>query len=131
MSRKSAFLAIIASIMLPFAAISVATAADGERITTSLEIRHVQPLLRRITHVLNGGFERADADRLAAEIRAMRSNQPMSWSFTVKYRGAEHPLQVRALLDDLGTVDLDFTTSATLATALRVDIDAYLNAHNL
>lgn len=106
-------------------------AADGMRITTSLEIRHVQPMLRRIASALQGGFQRAEADRVAAEIRTMPANQPTSWSFTVRYHGSDHPLQVRALLDELGTVDLDFATSAELAPALRTNVDAYLNAYNL
>lgn len=106
-------------------------ATETERITTSVEIRHVQPLLRRVSHVAGQGFERLEADKLAARIRTMPANQPMSWSYTVKFHGAEQPLQVRALLDELGTVDLDFSTSPVLASALRLDIDNYLNAHNL
>ena len=124
-------MSLIAAIMLALLLFSPGHAADAERITTSLEIRHVQPLLRKIAHALNGGFGRAEADRLAAEIRTMPANKPTGWTFTVRYHGAEHPLQVRALLDELGTVDLDFATSAMLAPVLRADVDSYLNAHNL
>ena len=129
--RKLRILLLSASIMCCFSVIPQLEGAEAARITTSVEIRHVQPLLRRVAHVLQGGFERADADRLAAEIRKMPANQPMSWSFTVHYHGGDHPLQVRALLDELGTVDLDFATSAGLAPVLRNDVDTYLNAHNL
>ena len=106
-------------------------AADAKRITTSVELRHVQPLLRRVASPLQGGFGRGEADKLAAEIRAMPANQPMSWSFNVRYRNAEYLLQVRALLDELGTVDLDFSASGELVSALRSNVDAYLNSHNL
>jgi hypothetical protein len=118
-------------IALLFSVNGAVSAAENARITTSVEIRHVQPLLRKVAHGLEGGFQRAEADRLAAEIRTMPANQSMSWSFTVRYRGVDHPLQVRALLDELGTVDLDFATSAALAPVLRSGVDTYLNAHNL
>jgi hypothetical protein len=125
MASKKAFLVAIIAVVSLFATISPVDAAD------SVELRHVQPLLRRVAHRIERGFSRNDADHLAAEIRAMPSEQPMSWSFQVHYQGADHALEVRALLDELGTVDLDFSTSAALAPALRTDVDAYLNAHNL
>ena len=129
--QKSLIMALFSVMTLALSGIRSVEADEAARITTSVEIRHVQPLLRRVAHVLQGGFGRAEADRLAAEIRTMPANQPMSWSFTVRYHGGDHPLQVRALLDELGTVDLDFATSPGLAPALRSDVDAYLNAHNL
>jgi hypothetical protein len=129
--RKAINFLLIASICVALSAIVPVLAADDQRITTSVEIKHVQPLLRRVAHVLEQGFSRSDADRLAAEIRAMPADQSRSWTFKVSYQHVEHPLEVRALLDELGTVDLDFSTSAALGKVLRTDVDAYLNAHNL
>lgn len=129
--RKATKFLLMASIFFTLSAIIPVLAADEQRITTSVEIKHVQPLLRRVAHLLERGFSRSDADRLAAEIRAMPADQSRSWTFKVSYQHVDHPLEVRALLDELGTVDLDFATSAALGTALRTDVDAYLNAHNL
>ena len=130
-NRKVIFKSLIAAIMFLLASISPIMAADATRITTSVEIKHVQPLLRRVAHLMDQGFTRADADKVAAEIRTMPSEQPKSWSFQVRHEGGMHPLEIRALLDELGTVDLDFSTSPVLASSLRTDIDAYLNSHNL
>lgn len=129
--KKWVSFAAIASIMSVFVTIMPASAADATRITTSVEIKHVQPLLRRVAHLMDQGFTRTEADKLAAEIRAMPAEQPKSWSYQVRYEGAMHPLEIRALLDELGTVDLDFATSPALAPVLRTDLDAYLNSHNL
>ena len=123
-TRRVLFLLLCSANML-------VSAADSVRITTSVELRHVQPLLRRVAHVLETGFGRSDADGVASEVRVMPADQPMSWSFTVRYRRASHPLQVRALMDELGTVDVDFSTSAELAPVLRAEVDAYLNSHGL
>jgi len=105
-------------------------AADSVRITTSFEAKYTEAVLRQVAKVVNSGFSRGDADRLAREIDGMKADQPMVWQLQVGYQGGTHPLQVRALLDDLGMVDLDFTTTAALAPALRAAVDGYLNAHN-
>lgn len=124
-------IAKIAMILLLCSANGLVSAADAVRITTSVELRHVQPLLRRVAHVLDTGFGRSDADGISSEVRVMPADQPKSWGFTVRYRRASHPLQIRALMDELGTVDLDFSTSAELAPVLRAEVDAYLNSHGL
>ena len=36
---------------------------------------------------------------------------------------------IRALLDDLGMIDLDFATTPELAPAVRSAVDSYLNGH--
>lgn len=130
-SRNGSIYGLTVAMLWLMAAIVPSRAADATRITTSVEIKHVQPLLRRVAHVMDQGFTRTEADKLAAEIRAMPAEQPKSWSYQVRYEGGMYPLEIRALLDELGTVDLDFATSPALARALRTDLDAYLNSHNL
>ncbi len=56
---------------------------------------------------------------------------PKSWDFTTLYKGSSQPLQVKALLDDLGMVDLDFATTAAVAPQVRAAVDGYLNSRNL
>jgi hypothetical protein len=106
------------------------TAAESVRITTSFEAKYTEAVLRQVAKVVTTGFSRGDADRLAREIDGMKADQPMSWQFQVVYQGSTHPLQMRALLDDLGMVDLDFTTTGILAPALRAAVDGYLNARS-
>ena len=130
-ARKVFNFTLMASICIVLSAFVPTSAAEEQRITTSVEIKHVQPLLRRVAKALEQGFSRSDADRVAAEIRAMPADKSRSWTFKVTYQHVEHPLEIRALLDELGTVDLDFSTSAALGKVLRTDVDAYLNAHNL
>lgn len=129
--KYSWIMLVLASIIIEQSLSSAYCAEETTRITTSIEIRHVQPLLRRVSHQIDGGFTRADADHLADEIRSIHSETPMTWTYTVRSKGLEYPLQVRVLLDELGTVDLDFSTSPVLAPLLRSAVDSYLNAHNL
>jgi hypothetical protein len=105
--------------------------ADTARVTTSFEVRHAESVLRQVAKVVESGFTRSDADRLAREIDRMRPDQPMNWQFQVVYRGVTYALRVQALLDDLGMVDLDFATDAALAPSLRSAVDGYLNSRNL
>lgn len=130
-TRRAVIVSLSAVIMSLLAVNHDASAADGGRITTSVELKHVQPLLRRVARLTEKGFGRAEADRVSAEIRAMPANQPRSWSFQIQYEQGNYPLEVRALLDELGTVDLDFATQGSLTAAVRNEVDTYLNAHNL
>ena len=137
-SLKHATWAVKASIVLAFAAISaayapivVAAGVDQSRITTSFEVKHTEAILKRIAKLFSGGFQKGDAERLSAEIHGMHSDQPREWTFSVVYQGQTYQLQVRALLDDLGMVDLDFATDKALAPEVRTAVDGYLNARNL
>src|SRR5450631_775089 len=136
-SRNSIW-AITASIMLLSASISavhapisMAAGVDQSRITTSFEVKHTEAILKRIAKLFSGGFQKGDAERLSAEIHRMRADQPRDWTFSVIYQGQTYQLQVRALLDDLGMVDLDFATDKALAPEVRTAVDGYLNARNL
>jgi hypothetical protein len=49
----------------------------------------------------------------------------------VPWQGGSRPLRIRALLDDLGNVDLDFSTTPDVAPQIRRGVDGYLNSRGL
>jgi hypothetical protein len=112
---------------------SVAVAEEPAlvRVTSSFELKHAGAVLRQVSKLFSGGFARGDADTLAHNIDALKADQPQAWRYTVTYQGAGYPLEVRARLDDLGMLDLDFSTTAALAPAVRKAVDGYLNARGL
>ena len=133
---------LIALIALPSAAIIVDQLGNGAaqaaestnapgltRVTTSFDVRHAAAVLKAASRPLSGGFGRAEAERVSHEIDGLKADQPKVWRFDVQYQGRPQPLEIRALLDDLGMIDLDFATSAELAPVLRSAVDAYLNSH--
>jgi hypothetical protein len=102
------------------------------RVTSSFEIKYASAVLRQVARLFGAGFVRADADALAHNIDALKADQPQEWQYTVTYQKVSgYPLRVRARLDDLGMLDLDFSTTAALAPAVRNAVDGYLNAHGL
>jgi hypothetical protein len=134
MLARSVSWAVIAANMLLFAVIvqHSAGAVDAPtRVTTSFELKHTEAVLKRVSKVFSAGFDRAEAERLAAEIAAMAADTPKSWNYATLYKGVSQPLQVKALVDDLGMVDLDFAASAEVAPAVRAAVDGYLNSRNL
>lgn len=101
------------------------------RITSSFEVRYAGPLLRRLARLFQAGFGRRDAEALLRQIDALPADQPRTWKYEVTYKGVRYPLRVRALLDDLGMLDLDFFTADALAPRIRAAVDDYLNARGL
>lgn len=102
------------------------------RVTSSFELKHAPAVLRQVARLFSGGFARGDVEALARNIDALKADQPQEWQYTVTYQGvAGYPLRVRARLDDLGMLDLDFSTAAALAPAVRNAVDGYLNARGL
>jgi hypothetical protein len=100
-------------------------------VTSSFELKYASAVLRQVGKLFSAGFVRSDAEELRKEIDALEADQPKVWRYTVVYRGASYPLQVRAELDDLGMLDLDFFTVPQLAPPVRRAVDGYLNAHGL
>ena len=45
----------------------------------------------------------------------------------MQYKGKAQQLEIRALMDDLGMIDLDFATGSDAAPAVRAAVDGYLN----
>jgi hypothetical protein len=102
------------------------------RVTSSFEIKYAAAVLRQVAHLFSGGFVRGDADALARNIDALKADQPQEWQYIVTYQKVGGcPLRIRARLDDLGMLDLDFSTTAAVAPAVRNAVDSYLNAHGL
>jgi hypothetical protein len=108
---------------------TLALAADPVRVTTSFDARYSSAVLHQVAHLFTGGFGRSEADRVSQEIDGLKADQVRVWQFEVQFKGRAEPLEVRALLDDLGMIDLDFTASPDAAPAVRAAVDTYLNGH--
>jgi hypothetical protein len=118
-----------ASIVLLISAVWGAAAAADEltRVTSSFEYRYASPVLTRVSRQFSGGFARADVERLVSELKTLPADQPKTWEFQVRYKGQMYPLQIHVLLDDLGTLDMDFSTSSEIAPKVRTAVDSYIN----
>jgi hypothetical protein len=104
-----------------------ALAGDQVRVTTSFDARFSSAVLHQVARLFTGGFGRSEADRVSQEIDGLKADQPRVWQFQVQYQGRAEALEVRALMDDLGMIDLDFTASPDAAPAVRAAVDTYLN----
>jgi len=110
-----------------------ANAAEPVRVTTSFDVKYAPAVLREVAQLFNAApvtareFDRGAAKRVAMDIDVMKADQPRVWQFTVQYLGQERALEIRAQLDDLGMIDLDFATDAVLAPLVRAKVDNYLN----
>jgi len=122
----TALLAAIMGLLSLNVAVSV-RAADPTRVTTSFDVKYASAVLRKVAHLFAAGFDSEAADRVAHDIDSLKADQPRAWQFTVQYQGKAQPLEIRALLDDLGQIDLDFATAPELARVVRTTVDGYLN----
>ena len=127
--RNPGITLLTASILGLFLTISGAPtlAADPVRVTTSFDARFSSAVLHQVARLFTGGFGRSEADRVSQEIEGLKADQPRVWQFEVRYQGRAETLEVRALMDDLGMIDLDFTASPDAAPAVRAAVDTYLN----
>jgi hypothetical protein len=118
----------------PILANRVALSADAppaiSRVTTSFDLRYTGAVLNRVSRLLSAGFKAQQVDTLLKEIDAMKAETPQAWTFNVVHKGKVRELQVRALVDDLGMIDLDFATDSELAAEIRIAVDSYLNRRN-
>jgi hypothetical protein len=101
------------------------------RVTSSFEVRHAGAVLKKVAKLFRAGFVRANAEELAKDIETLPAEQSRRWEFTVNYKGASYPLQIRARLDEFGMLDLDFFCAASAAGPVREAVDGYLNSHAL
>jgi hypothetical protein len=127
----SSIAALFAAIMMLFAlnVPVVAYAGDPGRVTTSFDVKYASAVLHQVARLFSAGFDRNAADQVSRDIDALKADQPKNWQFSVQYQGRPQHLEIRALLDDLGMIDLDFATSPELAPAVRGAVDSYLNGH--
>ena len=129
-TRSSVIRGIIVAIVGIFLAYSgghVARAADSVRVTTSFDVKYAGAVLHQVTRLFTAGFGRAEADRVTQEIDGLKPDQPKVWQFNVQYQGKAEALEIRALMDDLGMIDLDFAANPDAAPAVRAAVDSYLN----
>jgi hypothetical protein len=100
------------------------------RVTTSFDFRYTGPVLRRVARLFSDGFESSQAEALLKELEGIRAESPMAWNYRVVYKRKVYQLQIKALVDDLGMIDLDFATDPELAAQIRGAVDGYLNRRN-
>ncbi len=106
-------------------------AAEPTRVTTSFEAEHVGLVIRRVARIFSGGFGRAEAEHVAADIDKLRSDQEAAWDFTAIFNKKPVALHIRAVMDDMAMVDLDFATDPAAAARIRREIDAFSSEHGL
>lgn len=125
--RSALIVALIGVIMGGFQA-RMASAADPVRVTTSFDVKYASAVLHQVSRLYSAGFGAAEVSRVDQDIAVLKPDQPKSWQFSVQYKGKPQSLEIRALLDDLGMIDLDFSASPDAAPALRSAVDNYLNS---
>jgi hypothetical protein len=129
---RSSSIAVLTAVIMGLFSLNVSTsaiAAGTVRVTTSFDVKYASAVLRQVARLFAAGFDRGAAERVSLDIDALKADQPKVWQFTVQYQGKPQPLEIRALLDDLGMIDLDFATAPELAPAVRDSVDNYLNGH--
>lgn len=99
--------------------------AGSDRVTASFELEDVQAVLREVARIFDGGFTRADADRLAAEIDALAVDAEREWNLPVTYRRNAAQLAVRVRVDDLSMADFDFRAAPPIAGEIRRALDGF------
>ena len=125
--RSSAIVMLIGVILGCFFAPMV-SADDPVRVTTSFDVKYASAVLHQVSLLFTAGFGAAEVNHVNQDIAALKPDQPKAWQFSVQYKGKSEPLEIRALMDDLGMIDLDFSASPGAAPALRAAVDSYLNS---
>jgi hypothetical protein len=123
---SAAILAVCAAIILYLGG-SRSQAGDAVRVTTSFDAKYASAVLRQVSKVFSAGFGAAEAGRVEQDINALKPDVPKVWQFSVQYKGKPEQFEIRALMDDLGMIDLDFAAAADSAPAVRAAVDGYLN----
>lgn len=108
-----------AMLVLALASPTLDAGESGGRVTTRFALKQVRPALQRVAKLCTQGFDRAAADKLAADIESLPTEKSGNWHFTAQCRGQAHDLAVRALVDELSRADLDFATDAVMAGMIR------------
>ena len=99
------------------------------RVTSSVESKYANAMLRQVAKLFSAGFSRREAESIAHQIDALPADQKQLWEFQVVYKGVGYSLQIRARVDDFGMLDLDFYVPAAIAKPVRSAVDDFLNKH--
>jgi hypothetical protein len=129
MRRSSFILALMVSFVAGVSA-QLAVAADSVPVTTSFDAKYANAVLHQVSRLFSSGFGTAEANRVNQDINSLKADQSKAWQFTVQYRGKVESLGIRAALDDLGNIDLDFSASPDAAPEVRASVDRFLNSRS-
>jgi hypothetical protein len=124
---------LIVTLIVGFGAILSAqfgSAGESVQVTTSFDAKYASAVLHQVSRVYSSGFGLAEANRVNQDINALKADHSKAWQFTVQYRGKAESLEIRAAMDDLGMIDLDFSASPDSAPAVRAAVDSYLNSRS-
>src|SRR5215470_1364830 len=84
--------------------------------STSIDLPALRPILGRIAELVTSGFSNADADRIAAQTRALEVDAgSVHERFSVTFEGLQTDLEVTTRLDDNESCVVMVLTSAPLA----------------
>ncbi|MEO7774457.1 MAG: hypothetical protein ABIT36_13165 [Steroidobacteraceae bacterium] len=97
---------------------------DVVRVSTRFEMAQVQSLLQGISRLCSAGFTRSEALALARQIDALKTEKAQTWEFSATCKGSPRQLKIRALVDELSGVDLDFSTDPDFAAQIRQVVGA-------
>lgn len=125
-NRLSALIIAISYVIIGNIGGLTAVAADSVRVTTSFDVKYAGGVLHLVAKLFSAGFGQADAGLVEQEINSLKPDQAKVWQFNVQYRGKAGALEIRALMDDLGMIDLDFAAGPDAAPAVRATVDGYL-----
>jgi hypothetical protein len=128
--RRSSFIVTLTAGFLAILSAQNVLAGDSVQVTTSFDAKYANAVLHQVSRLFNGGFGTAEANRVNQDINALKADHSRTWQFTVQYRGKTESLEIRAAMDDLGMIDLDFSASPEAAPAVRSAVDSYLNSRN-
>jgi hypothetical protein len=126
--RRSSLIVTLTAGFVAIVSAQFASAADLVPVTTSFDAKYANTVLHLVSRVFNGGFGLAEANRVNQDISALKADQSRTWRFTVQYHGKSEPLEIRAAMDDLGSIDLDFSASPDAAPEVRAAVDRYVNS---
>lgn len=126
MRLSASIVGVLAAILLDMTSGPV-RGADAVRVTTSFDSKYAAGVLRQVSKLYSGGFGQAEVSRVDQDISGLKPDVPKVWQFNVQYKGKSEQLEIRALMDDLGMIDLDFAAGADSAPAVRAAVDGYLN----
>lgn len=121
-SSRRRVVALLGCAML-VAGTQTAAAQEAVRVSASIELERVETALKRAARVFSSGFGRREAEAVAQDIDSLPAEGERRWTFEVRVGDRASTMQLRALLDNMSVVDLDFVVSPEVAPKLRKALD--------